>query len=135
MAMQATTTGSGSTRSWSVLTAVLWVLTYLGARAALKSIAAGSALSVVVVLTPIIPFAAMLYLIIRQIRTMDELERRIQLEALAIAFPLSVLLVMLLGLLQLAVELNPNDWSYRHIWPFMGMFWVVGAGIARKKYS
>lgn len=133
--MQATTTGSGSTRSWSVLTAVLWVLTYLGARAALKSIAAGSALSVVVVLTPIIPFAAMLYLIIRQIRTMDELERRIQLEALAIAFPLSVLLVMLLGLLQLAVELNPNDWSYRHIWPFMGMFWVVGAGIARKKYS
>jgi hypothetical protein len=125
----------GPTRPWGIVSAVLWVLSYMGARAGLDHVASGSAASIAIALVPIVPFAAVLYFIVRGIRGADELERRIQLEALAIAFPLSVLLVMLLGLLQLATELNPNDWSYRHVWPFMGMFWVVGAGIARKKYS
>jgi len=133
--MQVTTSSSGNKRRWSVISAVAWLLTYVIARAALKQMEPGSAASIAVVLAPIIPFSVMLYQIINQIRGMDELERRIQLQALAIAFPLSLLLMMVLGLLQLTVQLNPNDWSYRHIWPFMGMFWVVGAGIVRKQYS
>lgn len=133
--MQANVDVWGGTRRWGLISAVAWVLSYMAARAALDVVARGSVLSILVALTPLVPFVAVLTVIIRGIRGADELERRIQLEALAIAFPLSVLLVMLLGLLQLATDLNPNDWSYRHIWPFMGMFWVVGAAVARKKYS
>lgn len=125
----------GSTRPWGITSTVIWVLSYMAARAALDVVERGSALSIVIALAPILPFMVVLYVIIRGIRGVDELERRIQLEALAIAFPLSVLLVMLLGLLQLATDLNPADWSYRHIWPLMGMFWIAGAAIARKKYS
>jgi hypothetical protein len=36
-----------------------------------------------------------------------------------VAFPLSLLLVMTLGLLQIAVPLPPGDWSYRHLWPLL----------------
>jgi hypothetical protein len=28
-------------------------------------------------------------------------------------------LIMTLGLLQIAVPLPPDDWSYRHIWPLV----------------
>ncbi|RIK73904.1 hypothetical protein DCC62_16355 [candidate division KSB1 bacterium] len=66
---------------------------------------------------------------------MDELERRIQLEALVIAFPLAILLIMTLGLLELAVPLSPENWSYRHIWPFLTMFYFIGLAIARKRYE
>ena len=69
-------------------------------------------LKVAAALIPVPIFALFLVLFIRLIRTMDELERRIQLEALAIAYPLTVLLLMTLGLLQRAVHLKFEDWSY-----------------------
>jgi hypothetical protein len=81
------------------------------------------------------PFATMLWFMIRGIAGADELERRIHLEALVVAFPLSVLLLMVLGLLELAIDLNPANWSYRHLWPMMVMFWAAGQAVARGRYS
>jgi hypothetical protein len=68
------------------------------------------------------------------LRDLDELERRIQLEALAIAFPGALLLIMTLGLLQLAIPLSPADWSYRHIWPFLFLFYFLGLALTRRRY-
>jgi hypothetical protein len=113
----------------------LWILTYFGARVLLKSYEMGTPLRVLVVLVPIIPFVIVLWMIIRGVRQMDELERRIQLEALAVAFPLTFLLLMTLGLLELAIKLNPQDWSYRHLWPFMFVFYLVGLMMARRRYQ
>jgi hypothetical protein len=72
---------------------------------------------------------------IRGAREMDELERRIQLEALAIAFILALLLIMTLGLMELAITLNRDDWSYRHVWAMLPMFYFGGVVWARKRYS
>ena len=113
----------------------LWILTYFGARVLLKSYAMGTPLRVFVALIPVVPFVIVLWLIIRGVREMDELERRIQLEALAVAFPLTFLLLMTLGLLELAIKLNPQDWSYRHLWPFMFVFYLVGLMMARRRYQ
>lgn len=66
---------------------------------------------------------------------MDELERRIQLEALAFAYPLALLLLMTLGLLEFVVELNPNDWSYRHVWQFTVVFYLFGVVMAKRRYQ
>ena len=112
-----------------------WILSYFGARVLLKSFEMGNGWRVAVALFPVLPFAILLLLVIRGIRQMDELERRIQLEALAVAFPLTFLLLMTLGLLELAIRLKPEDWSYRHVWPFMFVFYLLGLILARRRYE
>ena len=93
----------------------------------------GVRLGLAFVPTPV--FALFLWLFIKGIRSADELERRIQLEALAVAFPLGVLLLTTLGLVQRAVELNFQDWSYNHVWPFFVIFYLGGLMLARRRYA
>lgn len=88
-----------------------------------------------IALAPLPAFAWFLREFIRSVSGMDELERRIQLEALAVAFPLTLLLLMTLGLLQIAIELNMDDWSYRHIWPFTFVFYLAGLMRSRRRYQ
>jgi hypothetical protein len=45
-----------------------------------------------------------------------------------------MLLLMALTLLERAVALSPQDWSYRHAWFFLPLFYFVGLGIARRRY-
>ena len=66
---------------------------------------------------------------------MDELERRIELEALAFAFPIAVVLLMTLGLLDLATPLNPDDWSLRHVWAMMPALYFMGLWRAKRRYQ
>jgi len=112
------------------------MLSYFGVRAALERMGdtqpAGSRLAIALI--PIVPFAAFIWKFIASLREADELERRIQLEALAIAFPVAIVLLMVLALVQLAVPLNPDDWSYRHVWYFLPIFWLGSLSIARRRY-
>ncbi|MFZ2492717.1 MAG: hypothetical protein WA208_14650 [Thermoanaerobaculia bacterium] len=88
------------------------------------------ALSVIAVGT----FGVLLIAELRLTHELDELQQRIQLEALAFAFPLSVGVVMLLGLLQRFWVLPVEDASYRHIWPVMIIFYAIGLARARRRY-
>ena len=116
-------------------TASAFILAYFVARALLESFVMETWLRVVVVLVPVVPFTLFLLTLIRGIRGMDELERRIQLEALAVAFPLTFLLLMTLGLLELAINLKPEDWSYRHLSPFLIIFYLIGLVVAKRRYQ
>ncbi len=113
---------------------IVWALLYFGARLVLESETHGW-LRVAVSLAPLPAFAWFLRDFVRYLRGLDELEQRIQLEALAIAFPLTLMLIMTLGLLQIAVPLSTDDWSYRHIWPFLSVFYLAGLTIARRRYQ
>jgi hypothetical protein len=114
---------------------LLWSAAYIGARFALEALPAESGWRVPIALLPIPIFAVVLWNVARLIRSLDELQRRIHLEALAVAFPLTVMLLMVLGLLQLAVELNMDDWSYRHLWPIVACFYAGGYALARRRYA
>jgi len=46
-----------------------------------------------------------------------------------------VLLLMTLGLMELAVTLNPDDWSYRHVWAMLPMLYLAGLVFARRRYA
>lgn len=120
---------------WLLGSGVLWVLTYFLARGVLKSGAGGPWLRAGVALIPIPFFVLFLLVFIRTIRSMDELERRIHLEALAVAYPLMVVLLMVLGLLQRAIELPFEDWSYAHVWVYLPLFYLVGLAIAKRRYQ
>jgi hypothetical protein len=121
--------------NWGLISAVVFVLGYFLARALLEQTGVAQPLRIVIALLPVLPFAAMLYHIIRGVRQMDELEQRIHLEALAIAFPLSLVLLMTLGLLELATSLPPEDFSYRHVWAMLPLFYFGGLALARKRYQ
>ena len=86
-------------------------------------------------LLPVPAFAWMLWEIIKGVRVMDELQQRIQLEALAVAYPLALILLMTLGLLEIAITLPPEDLSYRHVWAALPLFYFIGLAIARKRYT
>ena len=123
-------------KGWFVISiAVLWILTYFVARGVLEAADLSSTTRIVVALIPAIPFAFFLWLFITNIGQMDEMERKIQLEAMAFAFPMAVLLLMVLGLLQLAMPLSPDDWSYRHVWSFLPIFYFAGVALAWRKYK
>lgn len=111
-----------------------WFASWVAARAVLES-SAPTWLRLVAALAPTPIAGAALLAIIRGARELDELEQRIQLEALAFAFVLAVLLIMTLGLMELAVTLNRDDWSYRHVWALLPMLYFLGVVIARRRYS
>lgn len=112
----------------------LWGFSFVGARLGLEAVEYGSGEAVLLALLPIPFFALFLWTCVRAVRESDELERRIQLEALAFAFPITVLLLMVLGLLELATELNPDDWSYRHVWMLTPLLYFGGLALARRRY-
>jgi hypothetical protein len=117
------------------LSAGLWLALFFVARFALEADSLATSTRVLVALLPLPAFAWFLWAFVHGVGEGDELERRIQLEALAVAFPLTILLVMTLGLLQIAVPLSEDDWSYRHIWPFIYVFYLFGLLRARRRYQ
>ena len=125
-----------SKSDWRVgLSAGLWLALFFVARGMLEMTDLSVPVRVSLALLPVPAFAWFLWEFTQMISQADELERRIQLEALAVAFPLTLLLLMTLGLLQVAIELNMDDWSYRHIWPFVYAFYLFGLVRARRRYQ
>jgi hypothetical protein len=113
---------------------LVWVFLFFVARFSLESPAWSATTRVAIALLPLPAFAWFLWAFVQGVREADELERRIQLEALAVAFPLTALLFMTLGLMQIAVPLSPDNWSYRHTWPLIYVFYLSGLMIARRRY-
>lgn len=110
-------------------------MSYAIARIVLKQEEVGQDGRVLAALLPVLPFAWMLWEIIKGARTMDELEQRIQLEALVLAYPLALILLMTLGLLEIAVTLPSQDLGYRHVWAMLPLLYFIGLSIARKRYA
>jgi hypothetical protein len=111
-----------------------WLVAWVGARMVLET-QAETWMKVTAALAPTPIAGAALYTIVRGARELDELERRIQIEALAFAFILAMLVLMTLGLLELAVTLNRDDWSYRHVWAILPTLYFLGLVLARRRYA
>jgi hypothetical protein len=112
-----------------------WMLCYLGALYVLKTGAIAAPWGVVIALLPAPAFAWFVWHVIAALRSADELERRVNLEGLAFAFPAAMLLVMTLGLFELVVDLPREDWSYRHIWAWFPPLYGLGVALAWSKYK
>ena len=114
---------------------VAWFVAWIGARIVLESSSVPIWARVTAALAPAPLAGVALLTIMREARELDELEKRIQLEALAFAFVLSMLVLMTLGLMELAVTLNRDDWSYRHVWAMLPTLYFTGLVLARRRYS
>jgi hypothetical protein len=115
-------------------TVIAWLVSYAIARLGLE-VAAPTWARIVLAILPIPFFIALIRIAYRAIASGDELFRRIHLEALAFAFPVTVTLLMVLGLFEIATGLNPDDFSYRHVWPMAVMAYYGGWALSMRKYK
>lgn len=90
------------------------------------------AAKIALALLPVIPIIAMAVSIIRRLNSMDELGRKIQLEALAVAFVCTALTTFSYGFLETA---GLPRLSAFMVWPIMGGVWCVATIIGTRRYQ
>ena len=81
---------------------------------------------------PVLLWGTMIVVMVAGVRRLDELQRRIQLDALAIAFPSAMLLGLLVEYLQKAGF--AREWTVGDVWPFMFLLYVPAYFLARLRY-
>ncbi|MGH7546255.1 MAG: hypothetical protein ACREKI_08750 [Gemmatimonadota bacterium] len=69
---------------------------------------------------------------VQLLRLLDEMQKRIQLEALAIAFPAGIVFAIAVEYLQKAGFLT--EWTFGDVWPWMAMLYAPAYLIARRRY-
>lgn len=84
-----------------------------------------------VALTPLVPASLALFAYLRFLSRMDELGRRIQLEALAFGFGAAGMLTFAYGFLENA---GFPQLSYIWVFPLMIFLWGIGGAIASYRY-
>lgn len=85
-----------------------------------------------VAVTPAIPALYVVLAFARYLGSMDELQRHIQLEAMAFAFGGTAVGTFSYGFLERA-GLPHLNWQFA--WPFMALLWAVGVWLASRRYQ
>lgn len=83
-------------------------------------------------LLPMIPALAVCWAVVRQLRRVDELQRKIQFEALGLAFAATAITTFSYGFLE---NVGFPRMSLFVVWPLMAAFWLVGGIISRLRYA
>jgi hypothetical protein len=121
--------------AWRVLTAgVIWMLAYVAARFALDAGMVEGQWATSVALLPLPTFIWFAWETANALRDADELQRRIHLEALALAFPATMLLLMTIGLLS-ALPVDPIVVPVTKLWLMLPPLYSVCVGIAYHRYN
>jgi hypothetical protein len=121
---------SGRFVIWAALAAAAVIL---GAALAAKQFERGSAPRIALALLQGLASASAVILPVRSIRALDELQQRIQLEALAFAFAGTGVLTTTFGFLANA-GLPAIDWG-TFVWPVMVLLWAIGVAIGKARYG
>jgi hypothetical protein len=86
-----------------------------------------------VALAPLPGNLALIALVLRAIRKLDEFQKRLHFEAVVVAFLATGVIVFIYGFLQKAGAVSPlNTWF---IWLFMAITYAAGYGIAARHYQ
>jgi hypothetical protein len=119
----------------SVIFALLHAATYLLATWVLTLHRFDQPVSVLIAVVPIITFAIFIFKYIKIFSVMDEVQQRVQLEAVVIGFSLTTMLIMLLFLLSLCGLSNPDFFGYAPLVGYCWGFYFIGWFISKKKYG
>ena len=88
---------------------------------------------VTLALAPLVPTPIIIGAAVRSYRRLDELQRRIQGEALVWGFVLGSILVFTWGSIEMAMGLPRVGWIW--VGPIFGGSWLLGLAIARRTFS
>jgi hypothetical protein len=85
-----------------------------------------------IALSPMLPAATTAWVILRELRRLDELQLRIQLEALGFSFAGTAIVTFSYGFLE---GLGYPRLSMFTVWPILAVLWVIGLALARRRYQ
>lgn len=110
-----------------------FVLTYAAARLLVRNPDLPAAGRLLLCLLPALTGGFVVWRIVQFTRSLgDELERRIQLEAFAFAFPAGLLASLALGFVDHSGLLHIDPWDY---WFFHLPMYFAGLALARRRYT
>lgn len=98
----------------------------------LQHVALASPWRDLVALSPMAAAVAVPWIVLREMRRMDELQMRIQFEALGFAFAGTAILTFSYGFLE---GLGYPKLSMFMVWPILAVLWIVGLVLARRRYQ
>lgn len=110
---------------------VLYALLLVGANALERAVQPEGALRLLINLAPMLGAVAAAWAILRGLWRMDELQRRIQLDAIALSFLGTALLTFGWGFAEGAGLPHLRAFS---VWPIMGALWGLGLVVAQRRY-
>ena len=114
----------------ALLTAVFMIGSSLVSARADSSLA----LRVVLAIVPLVPAAALAWVIVRAVQQLDEMHRKIHLDAMTGAFVATAFVAIGYGQLQHAhIGLPESNWAF--LWPAMVVLWAVSYVIASRRYQ
>ena len=114
---------------------LLWASVYMLSRGLLELLAAPPAARIAIALLPTPFFVYYLWTWMKGVSEMDELQRRIELEALGFAFPATLVFLTTLGLIEVAMTLDPGNFSLRNTWLMMPLLYYIGLWRAKRRYQ
>lgn len=124
------TSKAASGGHWTApVAAAAFVAAYFGARLAMDAKGLGRTVHFLAALLPAPAFLFFLWSMARAIPRMDEMQRLIQLQALSLAWPLAVAIVMTISLLQKAGFLG-----WEPIWVYLPLTYFLGLALAHSRY-
>ncbi|MEP7456822.1 hypothetical protein [Phyllobacterium sp. SB3] len=85
----------------------------------------------VITLLPMLPGLVICWVVLRGLRRLDELARKIQLEAIGVAFAGTALVTFSYGFLE---NIGLPSLSMFVVWPLMASLWFVGTIIGQLRY-
>lgn len=109
----------------------LYAALLLGANLAERVFQPEGGAKMVLALLPILGTAAVAWAVLRGLWRMDELQRRIQLDAIALSFTGTALVTFAWGFAESA---GAPELRAFHVWPLMAVLWVAGVLVAQWRY-
>jgi hypothetical protein len=92
------------------------------------------AVKVLVALLPVLPMLLVVWAILRNLQRLDELQQRIQTQAICVASTLVAMLTFALGFLQNAGLLPSPPWVMLWVLPVMIWVWGVATAVISRRY-
>lgn len=122
----------GRATLWQLGFSLFAALIMIAAAVLAKSFPLGSPVRIALAVVQGAASTAVILLAVRSIRRLDELQQRIHLEAMLLAFAGTGILATAYGFLQNA-GLPPIDWGGL-VWPAMAGLWAAGFFVANRRY-
>jgi hypothetical protein len=116
-----------------LIAGLAWLFAYLAARFALETMAPPPHWDIAVANIPIVAFFWFVWVVRRTLNGADELRRRIHLEALALAFVTTLLVLMTLGLLDNPPS-GPLGIPLRDLWIVMPVVYGLCFAAVNQRY-
>lgn len=109
----------------------IYALLLVGANAAERALQPAGAAKLAINLVPMLGALAAAWVILRHLGRMDEMQRRIQFDAICLSFVGTALLTLAWGF--------GEGGGLPHlrafwVWPIMGAIWAVGVFVAQRRY-